>query len=107
MNETGAESFVRPDKKKVIDEVWDDARVESFLAKGAFGAEDNVDFSALLHAYRSMRADDFERFLKAFVASGRDVNARSRKGETLLSIIASHRLSAPFRKALLACGAVD
>ncbi|MEM1432885.1 MAG: PA4642 family protein [Pseudomonadota bacterium] len=98
---------MRPDKKKVIDEVWEDARVESFLTKGAFGAEDNVDFSALLHAYRSMRVDDFERFLAAFVAAGRDVNACNRKGETLLGVIAGHRRSAAFRKALMACGAVS
>jgi hypothetical protein len=106
MTETPGGLSVRPDKKKVVDEVWDDARVESFLAKGPFGAEDNVDFSALLHAYRSMRAEDFERFLTAFVAAGRDVNARNRAGMTLLGVIASHRRSASFRKALMACGAI-
>ena len=96
---------MRPDKQKVIDEVWDDARIESFLHKQPMGDEPSVDYSALLHAYRSMRASDFERFLALFVAAGRDVNARSRAGSTLLDTIADHRHAGPFRALLEAHGA--
>ena len=91
---------MRPDKKKVIDEPWDDARVASFLAKGPLGAERSVDFSALLYAYRSMRAEDFARFVAMFLAAGRDLNARSNNGETLLATIDGHRRAEPFRQIL-------
>lgn len=96
---------MRPDKKKVIDEVWDDDRIEGFLHKGPFGAETNLDFSVLLHAYRSMRAEDFGRFIDRFSAAGRDLNARNRRGETLLAAIAGHQQSAEFRTILTSAGA--
>lgn len=92
--------LMRPDKQKVIDEVWDDARVESFLHKGPLGDETSADYSALLHAYRSMRPADFSRFLDRFVAEGRDVNARSVSGQTLLGTISGHRRAGPFRELL-------
>ena len=98
-------SAVRPDKQKVIDEVWDDDRILSFLDKGQFGSEPDQDFGCLLHAYRSMRADDFVRFLAAFKAAGRNLNATSRSGETLLELIADHAQSEEFRAALRAAGA--
>ena len=96
---------MRPDKKKVVDEVWDDERVRSFLDKGTIGAESNLDYSALLFAYRSMRSDDFARFIAFFLDAGRDINALSRSGETLLQTIASHTQSDAFRQILLDAGA--
>lgn len=96
---------MRPDKKKVVDEIWDDERIRSFLGKKALGSESNIDFSALLYAYRSMRVEDFQRFLELFVEQGRDINALSRAGETLLANIAAHRVSPPFQAALRSAGA--
>lgn len=96
---------MRPDKKKVVDEIWDDERIRSFLGKKALGSESNTDFSALLYAYRSMRVEDFQRFLELFVEQGRDLNALSRTGETLLTNIAAHRVSPPFQAALRSAGA--
>lgn len=90
---------MRADKAKVVDEVWDDARIESFLGKGPMGAE-TAEFSVLLHAYRSMRAEDFARFLHRFKAQGRDVNAAGRDGRTLLQVISTHSKSAEFVKLL-------
>ena len=95
---------MRPDKKKVVDEVWDDARIESFLDKQPMGSED-ADFSILLHAYRSMRAEDFGRFLPLYLRSGRSLDARSRSGDTLASTIEPHRHAAPFLEALRDAGA--
>lgn len=86
----------RKDKAKVVDEVWDDARVASFLDKQPLGDEMNADFSALLYAYRSMRHADFERFVDLFVTAGRDLNARSNDGKTLTETIRGHRQGAPF-----------
>ena len=54
---------MRADKIKVIDEVWDDARIDSFLDKEPLGDEP-ADFSKLLNAYRSMRVEDFGIFLR-------------------------------------------
>ena len=96
---------MRPDKKKVVDEVWDDARVRSFLDKGSLGAETDPDFSALLFAYRSMRSDDFARFIAFFLDDGRDLNAQGRSGKTLLQTISSHEQAAEFRQILLDAGA--
>ena len=96
---------MRPDKEKVVDEVWDDDRIDSFLHKSPMGDERSRDYSALLNAYRSMRPGDFERFITRFVALARDLNARSNAGETLLTTIADHRHGAPFREILERHGA--
>jgi hypothetical protein len=96
---------MRPDKAKVVDEVWDDARIESFLAKSPMGDEKSHDYSALLHAYRSMRPADFERFIRRFTALERDINAKSNDQQTLLATIAGHRHSASFREILERHGA--
>ena len=92
---------MKKDKAKVVDEVWDDARIESFLEKQAYG-DAPVAFSQLLHAYRSMRLDDFEKFLQKFVATGGDVQSPNQHGQTLTDVISSHKSSAPFIKLLKA-----
>lgn len=94
---------LRPDKKKVIDEVWDDERVRSYLDKAPMGAE-NADYSVLLNAYRAMRPADFERFMTLFVAAGRDPAATSRAGRSLRQSIAGHRHAGPFLTILEAAG---
>ena len=91
---------MRPDKAIVVDEVWDDARIESFLNKSPMGDEASVDYSALLNAYRSMRPDDFRRFIDKFIASGRDLHACSNAGLTLVQTIEGHRHAAPFKAIL-------
>jgi hypothetical protein len=96
---------MRPDKQKVVDEVWDDERIESFLDKTPMGDEQSRDFSALLNAYRSMRPGDFERFVTRFKALNRDLDAQSNEGQTLVSLIADHRHGADFREILLRHGA--
>jgi len=96
---------MRPDKQKVIDEVWDDERIEGFLAKSPMGDEQNRDYSTLLNAYRSMRPADFERFIDRFTATGRDLDAKSNEGQTLLTLIADHRHGAEFREILARHGA--
>ncbi|MEX0941621.1 MAG: PA4642 family protein [Pseudomonadales bacterium] len=84
-----------PSQPSVTDEVWDDDRVKSFLAIEPYGDE-SADFHVLLKAYRGMRPNDFERFLKFFIAAGRDVNARDKQGRTLWNIIVDHRQGADF-----------
>lgn len=91
---------MRPDKQKVVNEQWDDARIRSFLEKAPLGDDENPDYSAVLYAYRSMRPEDFGRFIEMFVAAGRDPHARGQAGETVLETIASHRHAGPFRTVL-------
>ena len=96
---------MRKDKQKVLDEVWDEARVRSFLGKrqpaqSGTPLPGDADFYVLRHAYQSMRADDFDRFLGFYAAEGRDVRARDGRGRTLADAIASHANAAPFIKLL-------
>ncbi len=90
---------MRPDKAKVVDEIWDDERIDSFLGKAPMGGE-NAEFSTLLNAYRSMRAEDFGRFLAKFKANGGSVDAKSQDGRTLAQFIETHAKAAPFRDLL-------
>ena len=87
---------MRADKKKVVDEVWDDDRVRSFLDKIPSDLPGDADFHVLLHAYQSMRADDFERFLEFFVDAGRDVAATNGAGQTLADYLERHALAVPY-----------
>ena len=92
---------MRPDKAKVIDEVWDESRIESFLNKAPMGDEAG-EFSVLLNAYRSMRAEDFARFVDMFIARGGRVDALDNRGRTLLDVISTHAKSEPFQAILKA-----
>ena len=86
---------MRADKAKVINEIWDDARIESFLNKEPMGDEP-AEFSQLLFAYRSMRVGDFELFLQRFKDTGGDINTTNKAGQRLRNIVASHQKSADF-----------
>jgi hypothetical protein len=90
---------MRPDKAKVVDEIWDEARIDSFLDKKAMGDE-SAEFSTLLNAYRSMRAADFARFIEKFKAQGGSVDAKDKDGRTLAQVIAKHEKATPFKEIL-------
>lgn len=94
----------RPDKQKIIDEVWDEDRIRGFLPDPA-DASAHRDARALLHAYRSMREGDFRRFLVLFVDAGGDPDATDAEGRTVAECIAEHRHGAPFVDALVHSGA--
>ena len=96
---------MRKDKKKILDEVWDDARVRSFLGKpvpmqSGVPLPGDGDYYVLRHAYQSMRVEDFRRFLGFYAAQGRDVHAKDGRGRTLAEVIASHANAGPFIEAL-------
>lgn len=81
---------MKKDKKQVIDEVWTEDHVRSFLNVRSYdGTDDN--FHMLLKAYQSMRVSDFELFVGFFLEEGRDLNATDRQGRTVLDIINTHR----------------
>ena len=90
---------------KVVDEVWTDERVRSFLDLKPYDTAINVDHYVLLRAYRAMVIRDFRTFVGYFVEAGRDLNATDPQGNTLLSIFAEHKKATQYQQALQAAGA--
>ena len=88
-----------PSQPQVVDEVWDDQRIRSFLERQPFD-DQSADFYVLLKAYQGMRVEDFQRFIVFFIEAGRDVHARDGKGRTIIEIISKHRHACGFVKAL-------
>lgn len=95
---------LKKDKQKVLGEVFDDARVKSFLHVEPSGEAD-VDYRALERAYRGMKAENFSSFVQFFVEEGRNINAKNEDGKTLLQVISEHRLAASYISALENAGA--
>lgn len=95
---------MKKDKKQVIGEELTDEQIKRNLFAQPFG-EGSVDFQLLMRGYRSLREDDFVRFIAFFVAEGRDVNAVDEKNQTLLDIISTHRHGQAYREALTKAGA--
>ncbi len=96
---------MKRDKEKVVDEVWDDARVSSFLHRTPPDLPGDPDFHVLLFAYRSMRAGDFARFLDFYVDAGRDVTARNGDGESMAHYLSRHAMAGPYINLLEAAAA--
>ena len=96
---------MRKDKEKVIDEVWTQDHVRSFLNVRAHDGSDE-NFHMLLKAYQSMRASDFELFVGFFCGEGRDLNAIGKDGRTVLEIISTHRHGVEYAEILKAAGAI-
>lgn len=94
-----------PDKPKVIGEEWSDERVKSFLFITPYDTALNPDYQVLIKAYQAMRAGDFERFLGFFTEAGRDLNAKSESGQTILDHISEHRRSVEYVASLKKFGA--
>ncbi len=95
---------MKKDKEKVLDEVWTEDRVRSFLDVRTYDGS-SEDFHMLLKAYQSMRASDFELFVSFFTEQGRDLNAAGDDGRTVLAIIRTHRHGAEYADILTAAGA--
>ena len=95
---------MKKDKPRVVDEVWDEARVRSFLdCRPPAGVD--ADWHCLVRAYQSMRVEDFGMFLGFFVAAGRELDAIDVHGDTLLDRVVRHRNSGAFARALISAGA--
>ena len=96
---------MKADKPKVVDEVFDDQRIRSFLFRDGAGPKDAGGFLILQRAYQGMRPGDFERFVQEFVREGGNVDARDSRGQTLADHLATHRYGKDFLETLLAAGA--
>lgn len=78
-----------------FNEEWNDERIHSYLHRQAPVGE-NADFNVLYVAYKHMRPSDYERFLTAFTAQGRDLNATNSDGLTIQQLISQHPSSTEF-----------
>jgi hypothetical protein len=85
----------KKDKKVIEDEQRSDDQLRFFLGVQPPAGVD-ADFHALEIAYRSMKPDEFERFVGFFREAGRDVNARNPAGQTLAQVLSGHRLGTPY-----------
>ena len=96
---------MRPDKKSITDEVWDDARVRTFLMPRTPQGGDHPDFVLLVNAYRGMRVDDFVRFIRFYCDECHDLDAKNESGQRFVEVIASHRHGRPFAEIMIGAGA--
>jgi len=95
---------MKKDKQKVLDEVWTEDHVKSFLEVRPHDSS-NEDFHMLHKAYQSMRESDFELFVGFFSEQGRDINALGPGGETVLEIVSQHRHGVGYAEVLKTAGA--
>ena len=95
---------LRKDKEKVLGEIFDEARIATFLDYPA-PAGVNADFHLLEKAYRGMRGENFGTFVKLFIAAGKDINAVSAELKSFFQSINTHHNGEEYVMALEAAGA--
>lgn len=95
---------LKKDKQKVIGEVFDEERIAGFLV-GEPPEEIERDYHLLERAYRSMKAENFETFVRLFKEQNLDLNSPGPDGRTLLARIEGHRRGADYAAILKAAGA--
>ncbi|WP_062268433.1 PA4642 family protein [Endozoicomonas arenosclerae] len=95
---------MKKDKQKVIGEVLSDERIKELLTLQAPAGEDKA-LHILTRAYRALRADDFERFLRFYSETGLEINPVTSEGGSFLSTLEKHQHASPYVQALKNCGA--
>ena len=95
---------LRKDKEKVLGEIFDEARIATFLEYPA-PAGVNADFHLLEKAYRGMRGENFSTFVKLFIEAGKDLNTIGPEGKTFVQSVKTHRNGEEYVIALEAAGA--
>ena len=96
--------MARKDKKQIIGEPMSDEQVRAFL-HGTQERGEDPDHHALIRAYRSLRSEDFSRFVEFFLAEGRNINATDPTGKTALQIIRTHKQGEDYVEVLTQAGA--
>ena len=96
---------MKKDKEKVLDEVWTEDHIRSFLSMRPQD-NSNEDFHMLLKAYQSMRVEDFSLFIEFFDREKRQINATGLDGRTVLEIVSEHKHGVEYAGALRTAGAV-
>lgn len=92
---------MRKDKKQVIGEPMTDEQIKVFL--NAEPADNTpAPLHKLIRAYRSLRIEDFERFLNFFKAQDLPLDCRNEQGQDFAQLIADQRLAEPYLAAFKA-----
>ena len=89
----------KKDKEKVLDEVWTEERVRSFLELTAPVGVD-PDYHILYNAYKNMRIENFEQFLELYQQTGKSFAVSDQNGISLLALIQQHKKSSAYAEAL-------
>ena len=86
---------LKKDKQKVLGEIFDDARIKTFLE---YEAPEGVsrDFHLLEKAYRGMKVENFATFLSFFKEAGYDLKATNPAGHNIADIMQQHNLGADY-----------
>lgn len=100
----GTNMAIKKDKQKVLGEVFDDARVKSFLNVPQ-RADTHHSFDILEKAYRGMNIDNFITFLSFFTEAEHDINAINADSKTFLHVISEHKHAAEYIDAIKNAGA--
>ena len=95
---------LKKDKQKVLGEVFDDARIKTFLDIQPYG-NTNADFHVLEKAYRGMNIENFVSFVGFFLEQKRDINATNSDNKTLLQLVTDHQHGKEYATALKQAGA--
>ncbi|PZP22395.1 PA4642 family protein [Pseudomonas kuykendallii] len=83
---------MRKDKKQVIGEEIGDESIKLFLEVEP--ADDTPpSLHKLVKAYRGLRVDDFERFVRFFVEAGYDLDAKDIQGNDFVALIRDQRMA--------------
>lgn len=93
-----------PSQPKVEGEQWSDERIKGFLDLVPRDGTD-PDFYVLIQAYQYMTPEFFARFVVFFAETGRNINASSPEGETILDRVSQHARSAEYSSELKKHGA--
>lgn len=72
-----------------FNEEWSDDRVFAYLNQQP-PSNTNADFHVLYHAFKHMRATDYERLLHKFISEGHDIHATNPEGKRIHDIIAEY-----------------
>jgi hypothetical protein len=95
-----------PSQPKVEGEEWSDERIKGFLSLKPLD-ETNEDYHILIQAYQYMIPEFFQRFIKMFAETDRNINALSLDGETIFDRISEHAKSQEYSAVLKEHGALS
>ena len=86
---------MRKDKKQVIGEPMSDESIKLFLTCEP-ADQTPPALHKLIKAYRSLRIDDFERFVEFFLEQGLSLETRDEKGQDFIALVQDQRLAEPY-----------
>ena len=94
---------MKKDKKKIIGETLSDERIKELLAMKSPAGESR-SFHILTRAYRTLRQEDFSRFILFYAETGLELNPCNRSGRRFLDVLSRHQHAMPYIQTLHTMG---